>query len=119
MLYEVITGNITLIYIPEINVDGAAISTTACYFFICIISLLKIKSITGIRFDVLRLFIKPSLGALLCSVAAYLSYDLMFELVGNKISVLIAIAAGGLIYILSLYLMNINNGKSIKQLFFK
>lgn len=112
-------GNITLIYIPEINVDGAAISTTACYFFICIISLLKIKSITGIRFDVLRLFIKPSLGALLCSVAAYLSYDLMFELVGNKISVLIAIAAGGLIYILSLYLMNINNGKSIKQLFFK
>lgn len=109
-------GNLTLIYIPEINVDGAAISTTLCYAIICIVSLHYLKKITGVRFEISRLFVKPTFSGIMCAVTAYLCYDLTNIYLGIKLSALFSICAGGLIYLICLYLMNITNGKSIKEI---
>lgn len=112
-------GNVALIYIPEINVDGAAISTALCYMFICCACLIALKKLTGVKFDVARLYIKPIFAGILCGATAYLGYDFLSERFSSKLSVLIAICAGGIVYFLSLYLLDITKGKSIKELFFK
>ena len=122
MIFGVIiklVGNITLIYIPEINVDGAAISTTTCYFVICVASLYFLKKLSGVKFDIMRLFVKPTFSAIMCGITAYLSYNFINSYVNNKLSVMISISLGGLIYLICLYLLNIVNKDNIKTIFLK
>lgn len=112
-------GNLSLIYIPEINVDGAAISTTICYIVICTMALISLKKISGVKFDITRLFIKPTFASILCAAAAYLSYNLLSTYISEKISVLASIAFGGVIYLTCLFLLNIVTIKQLKSLFSK
>ena len=114
-----LVGNITLMKIPEISIDGAAISTSICYFVICIWSLISLKKLTGVKFDFLNLFIKPTFAAILCGATAFLSNDYLNERIQSKISVLISIAFGGLIYLLSLYLQNINKIDNLRDKYLK
>lgn len=114
-----LAGNIVLMYIPEINIDGAAISTTLCYIIICVMSLRSLKKLTGVKFDILRLFVKPTFAALMCGGTAYLCYNFLNLSHGNKISVLISITAGGLIYVLCLFLSNVGEIDNLKSKIFK
>jgi len=109
-------GNLTLIYIPKINVDGAAISTTLCYAVICVVSLISLKKITKVRLDFTRLFIKPTFAGLMCAGTAFLSYDLTNSFLGIKLSALLSICAGGLVYLICLLLLNVTNGEKIKEI---
>lgn len=112
-------GNIILIPIPHINIVGAAISTSACYTVICVMSLYSLLKITGVKLEINRLFIKPTFAAILCAVTAFLCYDLIEARLQSKLSLLIAITAGGFIYILCLLLLDITSKKRLKSLIIK
>lgn len=112
-------GNLVLMRIPEINVAGAGIATTVCYIVICVLSLISLKKLTHVKYDIMRLFIKPAFGGALCAISAYISSKYLIIYVPFRISLLISIIFGGVIYALSLYLMNIIDKTSIKSLFFK
>ncbi len=113
-----LSGNILLMRIPEINVTGAAISTTVCYAVIAIMSLCLLKKITRAKLKIANAFIKPMFGSLLCIATARLTYDFLFIRLGNSLSVLSAVATGGAVYLISLVLMNISAVKEIKMSFF-
>ena len=122
MLFGVVIkliGNIALMTNPKINVSGAAISTTLCYLFICIVSLRALKKLTNARFDIKALYVVPSFSAILCGATAYLVNDVLSNKISGKISVLTAIVAGGLIYLLSLYLLDAIGGKKFRTLLLK
>ncbi len=114
-----LVGNISLIYIPQINIDGAAISTTICYLFVCVTSLIFIKTVSKAKLQVFSQLFKIIFSAILCGITAKLSYDFFYSIKNSNLMVLFAIACGGIVYIICLYLTNINAKKSLKEIYFK
>lgn len=112
-------GNLGLMRIPHINVAGAGIATTVCYMIICSLSLISLKKLTHVKYDVMRLFIKPAFGGALCAISAHLSYKYLEAFLSLRLSLLISIFIGAIIYVVSLYLMNIIDKTIVKSLFFK
>lgn len=114
-----LVGNVVLMKIPSLNISGAAISTTVCYLLICTLSLIMLKKLTKVTYDVKMLFLKPMYAGILCAVCARLVNDYLYKYMNTKLSLIIAIISGGLVYMFSLYLMDVLDKKSLNTLFFK
>lgn len=84
--------------IPSINVKGAAFSTVAAYFVACILDLFSVKKYTGAKINRKDVFIKPLVSAVGMAIVAKFSHILFAKLVGDKISTIISIVIGGLVY---------------------
>ncbi len=57
--------NYTLIGMPEINIYGAPIASIACYTLSMLPNLFYVRKYTGMKLDVVGIFLKPALAALL------------------------------------------------------
>ncbi|MGN1349137.1 MAG: polysaccharide biosynthesis C-terminal domain-containing protein [Acutalibacteraceae bacterium] len=99
--------NLVLIANPEININGAPISTFACYLFITVYCLYKLLKTAKVKINVVSVFIKPLISGALCGGTAYLAYFVLSEkiAINAKISTLCAVCAGGAIYFISLLLI--------------
>lgn len=97
---KLIIGMLT-VAVPEINVNGAALGTLACYAVIFVLHtavLLKSKEVT---LDIKTVFLKPLVAALLCGVAAQ-----MVLYIGNSFFITtLAILAAVLVYMICLILL--------------
>lgn len=109
-------GNLCLIPIPEININGAAISTVLSYGIICISALYFLCKEAKIKIAA-SIFLKPLYSGILCGLSSNLVYGWLEMLLGNKLSLIISIAIGGLIYLLSLYLLGVKAENHIKSPF--
>lgn len=99
--------NLILIANPKININGAPISTFACYLFITVYCMWQLLKTTGVRINMVSVFIKPFISGALCGCAAYaanlvLSGKLQLN---GKISTLASVCAGGAVYFISLLLI--------------
>lgn len=108
-------GNIILIPIPSLNINGAAISTTLCYIVIFILSVIFIIKETGIRFNIFKIIMKPVYSSFMCAITAKIIYDNTVTKFGNKISLIIGIFAGCIVYFVLLYLLNYLKKENIKS----
>ncbi len=91
-------GNLILIPIPQINISGAAVSTLLCYFVIFILSLIYYPKSTGVKIS-LKCLVSPIVSGILCAGTAWCIYPhIPLE---NTLSLPIAIAAGGIVYLLT------------------
>lgn len=99
--------NLVLIANPEININGAPISTFACYLFITVYCLYKLLKTAKVKINVVSVFIKPLISGALCGGTAYLAYFILSEkiAINAKLSTLCAVCAGGAIYFISLLLI--------------
>lgn len=97
---KLIIGMLT-VAVPEINVNGAALGTLACYAVIFVLHtavLLKSKEVT---LDIKTVFLKPLVAALLCGVVAQ-----MVLYIGNSLFITtLAILAAVLVYMICLILL--------------
>ena len=97
---KLIIGMLT-VAVPEINVNGAALGTLACYAVIFVLHtavLLKSKEVT---LDIKTVFLKPLVAALLCGVVAQ-----MVLYIGNSFFITtLAILAAVLVYMICLILL--------------
>ena len=101
-----LAGNLLLIPIVKINVSGAAIATLLCYIAIAILSLRSLRKHTGIAIGYAYIFAKPLYSGVLCAVTAFLTSSVLHRILSDSPAVCIAaIAAGGGVYLLSLYLL--------------
>jgi len=94
--------NFLLVGIPSVNIQGAAVGTLACYLFIFSANLLTLIKVTGVVPSIVKVFIKPAVSAVLCGVVAYL----VSMLGDGRIITVGAILAAGVVYLLSLILLN-------------
>lgn len=110
-------GNIVLISIPRINIDGAAISTTACYIVILILSLIALKKETGVSINFSMIIIKPLYSGILCAAAAGLSHSALNARAGAFMTLLLSVLIGAAVYFLALYLLETPVKEEIRSIF--
>lgn len=112
-----LAGNLILIPIPEINIVGAGISTMLCYAVISVISIKCLCTETGVKLNIGKIIFKPFYAGVLCSLGAVMVYTFLVSHLGNRLSLVAGIGFGGIIYLISLYLLGGITKSEIKSLF--
>ncbi|MEA4913392.1 MAG: polysaccharide biosynthesis protein [Christensenella sp.] len=97
---------LTLMRNPAIEIQGAAISTTACYTVAGILDAIYLIRFTKLKLNVLDTFIKPAVAALVMGGAAYFSYQLIHARIhSNTIATAGAILVGAALYFIGVLWM--------------
>ncbi len=91
---------------PDINIIGAPIGTIVCYAVILVLNLICLWRVIRIKFPFVQYVVKPVISACLMAVGAYFVYDFA-GVVGGKIALIVSIAAGAGIYVLSLIVLRV------------
>lgn len=90
---------LTIMRNPAIGIQGAAISTTACYIIAGVLDAIYLIRYTKLKLNVMDTFIKPITASLVMGAAAYFSYGvLMSKLGSNAIATLGALLVGVVLY---------------------
>ncbi len=91
---------LTLMRNPAIEIQGAAISTTACYIVAGLLDAIYLIRYTKLKLNWMDTFIKPVVSALFMGGAAYFSYTLIYDkLASNTIATAGAILVGVVLYL--------------------
>ena len=98
-------ANVLTVAIPSVNVTGAAWGTLLCYLVILLGGLSVLLREIDANLNLVFLFAKPLAAAALCAGTAWAGYGFLFRATGSGLSVLPAVAAGALVYAVSLLLL--------------
>lgn len=82
---------------------GVPISTLLFYVAVCTVNLSFVRTHLGLRIRFGKTFLKPALSALLCALAAYFSFLLLYPHFGNGVSLFVAIALAAAVYLLAAF----------------
>ena len=97
---------LTLMRNPAIEIQGAAISTTACYIVAGVLDAIYLIRFTKLKLNVLDTFIKPAIAALIMGGAAYFSYGLIdAKIASNTVATAGAILIGVVLYLIGVLWM--------------
>lgn len=113
-----VIGNIILVPIPEININGAAISTTISYIIIFIastISLLKetkIKITAKIKSGIIIMLY----SSLLCGLSAKIAHMILSNFLSYRINLLLSIVFGGFIYLIFVATISYFDKSAVKSI---
>lgn len=91
--------NIFLVGNPDINVQGAAISTLACFVVTAVLDVFIILRVVPSPPNFLRAFGKPLAASLIMGAGAWAVCGLTSNFLGPRIGCVAGILAGGLIYL--------------------
>ena len=118
-----LAGNIILIPIPQVNINGAALATLISDLVICIWSVLTMLKSAGIMQSIFKMIIKPIFASLLCIAAARVTHDMLDMYAKThlnfRIITALSIISGGVIYIFALHLLCILPKKRFIDKIFK
>jgi len=99
---------LTLMRNPAIEIQGAAISTVACYMIAGVLDAIYLVRYTKLKLNVLDTFVKPLVASAVIGAAAYFSYGFLFaRTASNAISSLGAIAVAGVLYLVLIIWMRV------------
>ena len=97
---------LTLMRNPNIEIQGAAISTTACYIVAGVLDAIYLIRYTKLKLNVLDTFIKPLVAALVMGGAAYFSYNMIYsKIASNTVATAGAILIGVILYLVGVLWM--------------
>lgn len=92
----------TLVVIPGIEIRGAAISTIVAYLIATVLNFIEVKKYTKTEFKFGKLLIGPVLSVVAMTLGVWLAYEGIAPIIGGKLSTVVAILIGILIYGFSL-----------------
>ncbi len=99
---------LTLMRNPAIEIQGAAISTVACYIVAGVLDAVYLIRFTKLKLNVLDTFVKPALAALVMGGAAYAIYRFLYDkIASNTIATAVAILIGVALYLIGVLWMRI------------
>lgn len=91
---------LTLMRNPAIEIQGAAISTVACYTVAGVLDAIYLIRFTKLKLNVRNTFLKPLVAALVMGTASYFSYTLIYaKTASNTIATAGAILIGIALYL--------------------
>ena len=90
--------------LPSLNVKGAAISTVVAYVVAAVLDYFSVKKYLGLKFSVNDFLFRPLITAGIMGIIARVTYVLTVPFAGNSISTLLAVAVGGVVYVVTLFL---------------
>lgn len=106
----------TLTVIPSINIYGAAISTVVAYGIAAILNLISVIYVGKIKISGKDVFLKPFISSLGMAIVAFVSYLGLMSIIGEKLSTIVAILIGGIVYLILLILTGSITGEDLKLL---
>ncbi|MEG1930176.1 MAG: polysaccharide biosynthesis protein [Anaerovorax sp.] len=89
----------TLTGIYSINVKGAAIGTAAAYAIASVLNIIAVKRHTGVKFDVMLIFIKPVFCGISMAACVWITYQLTYGFLGNVLATMISVTVGVCVYV--------------------
>ncbi len=98
--------NVFLVSVPQININGAAISTLAAYAVSALGGYLAVEIVTGMEFKILSYMKIPFIASLFCCVTAKLCELFIF---GNELAIvpfILCVGVGTLVYFIFLTISN-------------
>ncbi len=119
---------LTLMRIPSVNIQGAAISTVVCYAASGIMDTVCVIRFAHLKINIYDVFIKPTIASLIMGVIVSLIYKLLSSTGHITVATFIAIAVGIIVYAIlffALKMMSKNEldympgGGRIKRLMYK
>lgn len=102
--------------IPEINIQGATAGSLISYAVILIIGMYLLVKHSGVMPNFFSTTIKPLIGAVFSSAAAFLTNMLLSPVLPHRLSTIAAILAAIVIYLIALLLMRTFTATEIKFL---
>jgi len=102
-----LSANWVLLALPGLNVRAAAYGTILCYAFVLVAGSVALGRVVGRPVKVIRSLVRPLFCGILCAVAANTSYEILSPTLGLRLSALIAIGFGGVIYAIFVLFMKI------------
>ena len=100
-----IPANYVLISIYEINIMGAVISTIICFSIVAIVNIYFVKIATSITPRIISSMIKPAIAATVMGFACYAVNTYTNVIMPERLSTVLAIFAGFIVYFLSMSLI--------------
>jgi len=98
-----IVFNYILIGIPQVNILGAVIGTIACYAVASPINMYFAYKFTGAMPDYIGVFAKPIICSTLMSMVCYVSYFVLYYIIGmNLVALAISVLVGMGFYFLAM-----------------
>ena len=92
--------NIILIKIPEIGINGAAISSVINNIIVCIIEFIALKKLINIKFKLSKYIVKPIIVTLIMAISAYNLYNLFIKSLCFNISIILTLIFSIIIYVI-------------------
>lgn len=90
--------------IPSLNVKGAAISTVCAYIVAAVLDYFSVKKYLGLKFSARDFLMRPLVTAGIMGIITRLIYVLIVPVIGNSLATLLAVAVGGLVYVVTLFI---------------
>lgn len=97
-----------LIGMKSIHIYGAAIATITYCAVIMFLNIFAMHRTIDLPPRILRQFIKPIIATALMAVAAYFSYEIIWNLLGSTgLATIASVCIAGLVYLVLVYVMKI------------
>ena len=100
-------GNLITVPVPSLNIVGAGISTSVCYFVICALSLTALFKAVGVKAKILRPAALQAFAGILCACTAKVCSVTLSGVLSGRLLLPVCIVCGMIVYFFALYLMNI------------
>ncbi|WP_425447822.1 putative polysaccharide biosynthesis protein [Dethiothermospora halolimnae] len=94
----------TLTGIEGIGIRGAAFSTVIAYLIATILNFISVKKYTKTYFNIKSVFIKPLISTVIMTLVVWITFNFINPMLGSKLSTVISITIGAIIYGLALLL---------------
>ncbi len=94
-----------LISIPEVGLLGAPISTTLCYLVMLLLNFFFLHKYAHYTPKITSFFLRPLVAALLCGATAFGLHTGLLPLLGDKITIAVAILSAAFVYFVTLLLI--------------
>ena len=106
----------TLTSIPSLNVKGAALGTVCAYLIASVLNLYAVQKYTGTVFDFKLILGKPLISAIGMGIVVQLVFRLLYSVLGNGLSTIIAVTCGVFTYTVLMFLVKGITSDEIKMM---
>lgn len=97
--------NFILVSIPSLNIKGAAIGSIVGYGVAALLNYRAVKKYTRVKLDINQTIIKPIIAVIAMGISVIFIYQYTYVGLGNRVSTLLAILIGAIIYFIMLLLI--------------
>ncbi len=108
--------NYAFVNIVEINIVGGAVGSLVSFLFVCIVGMYFLVKKAGVMPDFLNTTIKPFFSAVICAVAAFVTYGLLGNIIASALATIISILVAAVVYLVCLLLMHTFDENEVKML---
>lgn len=105
--------NLTLIKLPFIGVNGAAIASVCCHFIAFIIGIIVLIKNMKLELDFGKFVIKPIIATIMMAICSYYVYNLISQLIIERLATIISIGIAVIIYLISIITLQVLSKEEI------